>query len=850
MPGRRRGRAPPARAAIDARLAGSFLSAWVLFPAVLLAASAGCGLLVRRIAGGALSTLLVAPVGFALVVVICSFACSYGWLAPAAGPIVAVVAVVGFALELAGRSARIRWISGERTERGASRTWLWPLLAALVAFAAIGGPVFLTGKVGWTGYSRIVDIAFQFDFAQHLADAGRTTPAAGDSSYNIVVTKLIGVGYPGGSQATLGAMATLLRTNIAWCYQAFLAFDAAMGALAIFSLLGRVTRNGLLRCIGAFVAIQPNVLYGYALEAGIKELTTAALLMTVVAVFAERLPGDGPRRAVVPLAVAVSASFGAFSLGIAPWLGLLLLGALIISFARGRGRRRLVLESWVLFAIVAGLISLPGLITAAKLASVAGAAVGGVVDLGLGNLVAPVSRWSSAGVWLTGDYRFPLQDAGSSHLFDIIIIALAALGVLAAALRRRWTIVVVGVMAPVALYYFVEHSTAWIQFKSFTITAAFAVTLAFAGAAALQASRWRALSALGWLAALVVAGAVLYGNALIYHDTTLAPGDQYHDLAQIAKRHAGKGPALDPYWDEYAEFILRSEKATSIVDPANFDFQVRPGVAPPGTSFEWDLNQLVPAYLQGFPLIIQPRSPTASRAPSNYDLLERTRYFDVWRRDRPPGTVLFHAPLSNLPHERTPALCRVLVQQARRAGPGAQVAYAQSSVAAVANPAAGKHSTYWRLLGPSTLAAKGAGSDEMTVTLPETARYSLWVQGSVGRPLAVYFDGRRLSSIGWEERYPGQFLLIDTAKLPAGKHTLRIVRGNGSLHAGSGDPPGETAGRTVGAFVFSRVHPTEDSVYVAPASKMAAICARPVGYEWIEVLKPGGAPANALPAVY
>jgi hypothetical protein len=807
---------------------------------VLLLASVGCGLLVRRLAGGALSTLLVAPTGFALVVVICAFACSYGWLAQAAGPIVAVVAVIGLGLELRGRS--------QRRKRPRPAAWVWPALAALVAFAAVGGPVFLTGQVGWTGYTRIVDIAFQFDFAQHLADAGRTTPSSGDSSYNIVVSKLIGIGYPGGSQATLGAMATLVRTNVAWCYQAFLAFTAAMGALAIYSLLGSVTRNRLMRFVGASVAIQPNVLYGYALEAGIKELTTASLLMIVAALFAERLPGDGARRAVLPAAVAVSGAFAAFSLGIAPWLGLLLLGVLVVSLVRGGGRRRLVIESWGLFAIVAVVISLPGLITAAKLASVAGAAVGGVVDLGLGNLTAPVSKWSSAGVWLTGDYRFPLVHATSSHVFDVIIIVLAVVGVLAAVLRRRWAIVVLGVMAPVALYYFIEHSTAWIQFKSFTVTAAFAVALAFAGAAALQTSRRRSVSALGWLAALAVAGGVLYGNALIYHDTTLAPGARYHDLAAIAKRYAGRGPVLDPYFDEYAEFILRDEKASTIVDPANFDFQVRPGVAPPGMSFGWDLNQLVPAYLQGFPLIVQPRSPTASRAPSNYDLIEQTRYFDVWRRDRPSSAVFFHAPLSNLPHERTPALCRVLVDQARRAGPGAQVAYAQSSVAAVANPLAGTHPVYWRALGPSTLAGYGSGTAEMKVTLPSSGRYSVWLQGSVGRPLTFYIDGKRLSSLGYEERYPNQFLLVDSDTLSAGAHTLRIARGGGGLHPGDGNPSAETTLATIGAIVFSREHATENSVYVAPASRMAQICAAPVGYEWLEVLKPGGAPAGALPS--
>ncbi|HEY6356365.1 MAG TPA: hypothetical protein VIY30_17925, partial [Burkholderiaceae bacterium] len=173
---------------------GSFLSAWVLFPSVLLAASVGCGLLVRAAGGGQLTPLLVAPVGFALVVAICSFATSYGWLAPLGGPIVAVVAVAGVALEARGR----RPLSRPRLTLGG---WIWPLLAALAAFAAVGGPVFLTGRVGWAGYTRIVDLAFQMDFAQHLANAGRDLPANGNSSYNIVNAKLLGIGYPGGSQA-------------------------------------------------------------------------------------------------------------------------------------------------------------------------------------------------------------------------------------------------------------------------------------------------------------------------------------------------------------------------------------------------------------------------------------------------------------------------------------------------------------------------------------------------------------------------------------------------------------------------------------------------------------------------
>jgi hypothetical protein len=824
-------------------LFGSFLSAWVGFPVLLLLASAGCGLLVRRIAGGELSGLLVTPVGFALVVALCSFATSYTWLASAGGWIVVVVALAGLALEARGRS-----LTAPRLRLGG---WVWPALAALAAFTAIGGPVFLTGSVGWTGYTRIVDIAFQMDFAQYVAHAGRVIPSNGNSSFNIVASKLLGIGYPGGSQSTLGEMADLMHANVAWCYQAFLAFTAAMGALAIFSTLGRVTRNPLLRCVGAAVAMQPNILYGYALEAGIKELTTAALLLVVVAVLADGLPGDGARRRVVALAVAASGAFSAFSLGIAPWLGLLLVGAFVLSLARRRERWRAV-QSWALFAVEAIVISLPGLSSTIKLFNVAGTAIGGVVDLGLGNLSAPVSKWASAGVWLTGDYRYPIANATPSHVLDVLIIALAALGFVVAAVRRRWAIVALGATTPIALYYFIQHSTAWIQLKSFTVTSAFVVVLAFVGAAALQSSTRRSLSAVGWLCALIITGGVLYGNALIYHDTTLAPGARYHDLAAIAARYEGKGPALDPYFDEYAEYFLRGEDGTSIVNPAKLSFEVLPGVPSPpgGVSFGWDLNQLVPSFLQSFPLIIQPRSPTASRPPSNYDLLERTRYFEVWRRDRPSSALVAHLPLSSLPHERTPAYCKNFLAVTRRAGPNVEIAYAQTSTLAVGNPVEGSHPTYWKPLGPSTLASAGAGTLQLSVKLPSTLRYDIWLQGSVGRPLTIYLDGRRLTSFGYEERYPDQFMLLSVATLSAGTHTLRFVRGNGSLHPGSGDPLQETIGRTLGAIVFSREDASNDRVYVAPASRAAQICAAPVGYQWLEVIRPAGAPPDALPAAH
>jgi hypothetical protein len=786
---------------------------------------------VRRLAGGWLPTGLVLPVGFALLVATCSFVTYIDWLAPAAGYIAVAFAATGFILEARDGSLHLA------RPKGAP----WAALAGLFAFAAVGAPTLLTGTPTWTGYTRLIDIGFQMDLAKHLATAGRAAVGS-DSSYHLAVQKLLGIGYPGGGQATLGAVAALIHTDVPWCYQLFHAFAAAMGALAIYSLLGRVTSSHLLRAVGAAVAILPTPLYAYALEGGIKELTTASLLMTVAAVLARRLPGEGPRLSVLPAAVAISGAFGAFSLGITPWLGLLLAGLFVVTLTRAERRR--TLAGWALLAAITILISLPGLISAAtQLRGIAETAVGGTVDLGLGNLAAPVPKWAAAGVWLTSDYRFPIVHVAMTHRLDVFVVVVAVLGTLYALGRRRWVLAILGIATPIALSYYIAHSTAWLQFKSFTITGVFVLTLAFVGAAALRERRRRMLSWLAWPVAAVIAAGVLYGNAITYHDTTLAPAARYHDLAAIGRRYRGQGPAVFPGFDEYAEYFLREEKGSSTVNPANGEFDLIPGVVEPnGIGYAFNTNQLKLSFLQKFNLLVEPRNPIGVRAPSNWGLAERTPYFNVWRRERPGSDVYAHLPLSGLRHERTPAYCRLLRETVRRAGPGASVAYVPAPAVTDVFPTSGVHPTYWRANG-SGLTARGAGRVRMTFTLPRSGTYSLWIAGTIGRPVKFLLDGQPVGTVAYEERYPGQWIRIGAHTIAAGRHTLTMVRGDGSLHPGSGDDVDPDT-RGLGPIVLLPGESPPDRVRVARGSAATRICSAPVGYQWIEVLRGGAASAR------
>jgi hypothetical protein len=808
-------------------MTGSFICGCILFPLVLLALSAGGGLLVRRLGANWLPSILVLPVGFALVVATCSFVTYISWLAPTAGYIALAFALAGFLLEARAGALRLPRVDAIP----------WGALAALFAFLAVGAPTLLTGTPTWTGYSRIVDIGFQMDFAHYVAVAGRAATGS-SSSYQLVVGKLTGIGYPGGGQATLGAIAALIRTDLAWCYQIYHAFAAAMGALAIYSLLGRISASRALRALGAAIAIEPNLLYAYALEGGIKELTTASLLMTVAAVLAERLPGEGPRMSVLPAAVAISGAFAAFSIGVAPWLGLLLLATFVLTLVP-RARKR-ALASWGLLAAIAIVISLPGLISAVtQLAGIAETAIGGTVELGLGNLAAPVPKLAATGVWLTADYRFPLVHVAMTHRLAALVLTLAIVGILYALWRRSWVLAFIGIAAPIALADYIAHGGPWLQFKSFTITGVFALTLAFVGAAALRESRRRAISLAGWLLAAIIAGGILYGNAIIYHDTTLAPAARYHDLAAIGKRFAGQGPTLYPGFDEYAEYFLHEEEGSSSVNPAHGEFALAPGVVEPGgIGFAFNLNQFRLSFLQRFKLIVEPRGPAAIRAPSNWDLVQQTPYFNVWRRERPPAGIFIHLPLSGLPHERTAKFCRNLQGNLRQAGAGARIAWVTAPATSEVLPTAGVHPSYWHQAG-SELVLYGAGSDRMSFTLAHAGRYSLWMAGTIGRPVKFLIDGHAIGTIAYQERYPGQFIRIDFAhEISAGPHTLTAVRGGGSLHPGSGDDVDPDT-RGLGPIVILPGESPSYGVNVAPASAAARVCGAPVGYQWIEVLKPG-----------
>jgi hypothetical protein len=283
-------------------------------------------------------------------------------------------------------------------------------------------------------------------------------------------------------------------------------------------------------------------------------------------------------RSALPLAPAIAGGAAAFSYGVGPWLGLIVLGGFVLSLI-SRNRLR-TLAAWALMSVVTAILALPTVIASIQLFGTAKEAVNGVVEIGLGNLTGPIPEISSFGVWISNDYRFPqFAHAATSHDFDVVIIVLAVIGILGALWKRKWMIAAVGIAAPIALTYYVAHSGPWLELKAFTITATLFLTLAFVGAGLLASARPSHLKLLvkaaGWLGVLAIAGAVLYGNALTYHDQSVAPAARYQQLEEIGKKFASDGTAFYPDFDEYSEYFLRREHGYDLVRPPGL--RVRPG---------------------------------------------------------------------------------------------------------------------------------------------------------------------------------------------------------------------------------------------------------------------------------
>src|SRR5437588_1083568 len=292
----------------------SLLLAWLVFPLVLLVLAIGCGLLVERLGGAAIDGALLAPIGFAAVIVIAGLFTTTSAPAPFAARACVAAAIAGL---VAGR-----------TRLG--RPCGWAAVAALGVFLAYAAPVLFSGKATFAGYIKLDDTATWAAMTDRLMTNGRSIGGLAPSTYQATLNFSLGQGYPVGSLLPWGVGRVLVGQDLLWVVQPYLAFCAAMLALTIWWLVRGLIRLPWAAAGAAFVAAQPALLFGYSLWGGVKELSGAACIAVAAAVVPTAVASPSRARRVLPLAVAAAATLSVFSLGAVIWLAAALAGGLAL----------------------------------------------------------------------------------------------------------------------------------------------------------------------------------------------------------------------------------------------------------------------------------------------------------------------------------------------------------------------------------------------------------------------------------------------------------------------------------------------------------------------------------------
>jgi hypothetical protein len=792
--------------------------AWALFPLVLTAVCAGCGLLVERLIRTKIPGALIPVLGFATVIVVAQLVTLWDATARLATPVAVILAVAGLALS---------WGWWRRLEP-------WAVAVAVGVFAAYAAPIVLSGQATFAGYIRLDDTATWMALTDRVMEHGRSLSGLAPSTYEATLAFNLGSGYPVGAFLPLGIGRALVGQDVAWLIQPYMAWSAGAASLALWELASPVVRSRALRSLVSFLAALSALLLGYYLWGGVKEVAGAALVAAAAGLTGAAIRDRLSVRALIPLALVSAALIGVLSGGGGIWLAGLLVAALPFA-ARAVGVRRALGRATALVALI-GLLCVPVLApggflppTSASLSS----------ETALGNLLHPLDALQLFGIWPAGDFRLNPVNPGATYALIGATGVAALVGLYTAWRRRASTVLIYVGGALAACLAIILIGSPWIAGKAMATASPAALMAAGAGAAALWTGgrgRTRLVGrAVGATLLAAIGVGVLWSGALAYRDLNLAPRNQLVELETIGHRIAGEGPTLMTEYQPYGvRHFLRDADPEGASELRRRQVPLLGGgTLAKGTSADTDRFRL--SGLLVYRTLVLRRSPAQSRPPSPYRLTWRGRYYEVWQR--PEGlvsSVIDHLGLGTAQDPTGEPKCSDVLRLAREAGPsGTLVAARRAAVEAVPLRRT-SHPAAWRWAGyPATLLPVTPGTIRSQVRVSRPGRYEVWLGGSVRPRVDLLVDGRQVGEVRHDLNNAGQFVLLGQTRLRAGAHELSIRFHGADLHPGSGGSVSP-----IGPLELSATDPAQDRLTRVRAGRATTLCGERL--DWIEALAPGG----------
>ena len=688
------------------------------------------------------------PLGLALVILAGEFATLTDTTAELAAPLAAALAIAGLLLGPIRRS----------------RPDLWALGTAIGVFAVFAAPVVLSGEATFAGYIKLDDTATYFAMTDRVMEHARDLAGLAPSTYEATLATTLGVGYPTGVLMPIGIGHALVGYDLAWIFQPYIAFLAVMLALSLYALLEPLVPLRPMRAFAAFVAAQPAILFGYSLWGGIKELAGAWLFALLAVLVPWTLGPRSSARAVLPLAAVCAAIVCVLSLPAAAWLFPAAVIAAVLLWRRPVGSIPVKLG---VFAAGVVVLAVPAIVAAIdwlpKVSSFR-------AESELGNLFGPLSKLQAFGIWPVGDFRVRPHDIAPTYVLIAVVVGAGIVGLWWAWQRGAWElptylgVVAVGSGAVVAV------SSPWVSGKAIAMASPAFLAAALAGCAALFGLGRRVEAA---VVAIAITGGVFWSNALAYHDLSLAPRGQLHELETIGHSFAGQGPALMTSYEPYGarHFLRREDPEGASELRRRFDYLQNGQVLDKGESA--DIDRLRLDGVLDYRTLVLRRGPAASRPPSAYRLVRSGRYYEVWQRPASGGpTILEHLSLGSATQAAAVPRCSDVLRLARKA-----------------KAASGYLATATRPEAIPVVTPSLTGTASARVNAPEAGRYTAWLAGDWFGQSSVRVDGHEVGAKRAELNWPGLYTDLGSVQLGAGSHTVDLTYDTGGLHPGSGGPP-------------------------------------------------------------
>lgn len=761
------------------------LVSWVAYPLLLAGLSLGCGRLLEAVSGVRLPGALILPTGFTLVILAPQFATLTDATAELSGPLVVALAVAGLLLSPPWRDLPSPW----------------PVVAAVGTFAVFAAPIVLSGQATFAGYIKLDDTATYFAMTDRTMEHARNLAGLAPSTFEATLSTTLALGYPTGALMPLGIGHQLLAYDIAWLYQPYLAFMAALLALTLYALLDRLVESRWLRAVFAIVAAQAALLYGYVLWGGVKEVAGAWLLALVAALAAWTLDRRG-RGAVLPLAAACAALACVESLPGSVWLAPLFVAVVVLVAQR---HTRPLVEQAVVFAVATAVLSIPAFVAFNQWRHHLS---GFRSSDELGNLIGPLSGFQVFGIWPSGDFRVKPDHLAVTYLLIALVIAAALAGAWWAWRRSALGPLVYVGLAGIGALLIVGLSSPWVGGKALAIASPAFVALALAGCGAFVANGRVVAS----IAAVVIALGVLWSNALQYHEVWLAPRGQLHELETIGQRFAGVAPALMTTYEPYGvrHFLRNSDPEGASELRRRFVYLRNGKTLEKGGSADIDQFRLDQVLV--YRMLVLRRGPAASRPPSSYSLAWSGRYYEVWVRPvHPTQQIVEHLSLGDSTQAGAVPRCSDVLRLGQEAKSGSLLyAVAPVAVPVTTPPLSG------------TLA--------VDTTVPTGGTYTAWLAGDWYGNATVWVDGHKVGSRREELNWPGLYTDLGTIDLAPGTHRVRITVDTGGWRPGSGG-----SSYSFGPLTLSPLDTHRDEVDSVPPVDARRLCGQRL--DWIEAVR-------------